>query len=201
MDIPTLFERYEQIVRKADRAFQKMVGDYGSLIKCRIRCADCCHAVFGLFLIEAAYVRSHFDGLSEKERRQALLRADITDQEIEKIGDGCGGAVDLSRERARCPLLNEKEACILYPQRPITCRVYGIPTAIHGRGHVCTRSGFRKGDSYPAFDLDGAYRALNELSRESLVSYGSVDLEKADLLISVSKAIRTPKLEILQGKF
>jgi Fe-S-cluster containining protein len=200
MDTPTLFERYEQMARKADRAFQKMAGDYGSLIMCRIRCVDCCHAVFGLFLIEAAYLKSRFDGLSEKERRDALLRADKTDKDTEKIGEGCG-AVDLSRERARCPLLNEKEACILYPQRPITCRVYGIPTAIHGRGHACGRSGFRKGESYPAFDLDAAYSALYELSKECLVSYGSGDLENAALLVSVSRAIRTPEPEILQGKF
>jgi hypothetical protein len=103
----------------------------------------------------------------------------------------------LSKERVRCPLLNQKEECIIYPHRPITCRVYGIPTAIQGQARVCGKAAFEKGESYPTFDLDACYKELYRLSKELLVQMGQSDMEKASLLISVSKVLKTPLEEII----
>ena len=102
----------------------------------------------------------------------------------------------MGRERVRCPLL-EDEACRLYDHRPITCRVYGIPTVIQGKARVCSRAGFRGGKTYPAFNLDAVQRELYALSRELLVRSGEPDAEKAALLISVSKALQTPIEEMI----
>jgi hypothetical protein len=43
---------------------------------------------------------------------------------------------------------------------PITCRLYGIPTAIGGKGHTCGLSGFTKGKSYPTVNLDAIHQAF-----------------------------------------
>jgi Fe-S-cluster containining protein len=205
MTLTLLFQRYEHIVAKADRAFEKMAKEYPKCIKCKPHCSDCCHAVFGLFLIEAIYLKRHFDKLGRKARRAAILRGKRADKELKKLENRIQGqdinsrtaGYPLERERIRCPLLDDNEECILYPYRPITCRVYGIPTAIQGKAHVCGKAGFKKGEFYPTFNLDNVQRKLYQLSKELLVG----DEEKASILISVSKAIETPLEDIMNGSF
>jgi Fe-S-cluster containining protein len=204
-----VFQRYESLVERADTSFQGMEEDYGDCITCQIHCSDCCHAVFGLFLVEAAFIRRHFEGLGRSERRAALLRANKADRDLKKVevklqryqDDPQMTALTLARERVRCPLLDEKEECILYPHRPITCRVYGIPTAVHKKAHVCGKAAFVPGKTYPIFDLDAAYRELYQLSREILLQGHVQQVEKASLLLSVSKVIKIPFEDILQGHF
>jgi Fe-S-cluster containining protein len=142
-------------------------------------------------------------------RQEVIVRADEADRDLKKIEEKLHAYDDdpqmksyaLSKERLRCPLLDMNEECTLYPFRPITCRVYGIPTAIQGTARVCGRAAFKKGESYPTFDLDGAYRALYQLSKELLAKAGRDNMAQASLLLSVSKAIRTPLKDLMQESF
>jgi len=201
-----LFQTYELLVDKAEAAFQEMQKDHGSCMKCEPQCSDCCHAVSGLFLIEAGYLKEHFDRLADEEKRAALLRCEDAGKSLERLqnmlqeheGDPQMQAYILSRERIPCPLLNEHQECILYLHRPITCRVYGIPTKIQGKARACWKAEFKEGERYPVFDLDGVYRDLYFLSTELLKAGGQDDPEKASLLISVSKAITTPLQDLLR---
>jgi Fe-S-cluster containining protein len=201
-----LFRSYELLVDKAEASFQGMQKDHSSCIKCEPHCSDCCHAIFGLFLIEAGYLKEHFDELTNEEKRAALLRCEEAEKSLERLqkmlqaheGDFQMQAYIMSRERIPCPLLNENQDCILYSYRPITCRVYGIPTKVQGKARVCWKAEFKKDERYPVFDLDGVYRDLYFLSTELLKSAGKDDPEKASLLFSVSKAITT-SLEDLTG--
>lgn len=207
MDFSHLLEKYALLAGRADRAFSRMEKEYGNCIKCEIHCSECCHAVFGLFIIEAVYLNQHFSQLHRKQRREAISRAKKSDKELSKIEERLNSYEDdpqmrllgLSKERVRCPLLDQKDECILYPSRPITCRVYGIPTAIHGKGHVCGKAAFRQGETYPTFDLDYVYRELYHLSKVLLVQAGGEEIERASLLISVSRAISTSVRDIVTG--
>ena len=202
-----LLQRYERLVEGADESFRRMESEYGANIRCERHCADCCHAVFGLFFIEAAYIQQRFDEMPQQVKGACLERGLSAErslrelQETVKVGqsDPEGIADVLARGRIRCPLLDDNHECVIYPHRPITCRVYGIPTRIQGRARVCGKAGFKKGKSYPAFDLDGVYRSLYLLSEELLRSKGHDAPEKATLLISVSKAIRTPLEDLING--
>ncbi len=186
-----------------------MEKGYGSCIKCERHCSDCCHAVFGLFLIEAAYLKQQFDQLGKEEIKAALLRCNKAERDLRRLekmlqaheNDPNMQAYTMARERIRCPLLDENEDCILYPYRPITCRVYGIPTKIQGKARVCGKAGFEKGEYYPLFDLDGIYKDLFILSRELLDGAEKGDPEKASLLISVSKTISLPLDELIHEIF
>jgi Fe-S-cluster containining protein len=204
-----LFRNYELLVDKADAAFQRMEKEYGSCIKCERYCSDCCHAVFGLFLIEAAYLKQKLDQLGKGGIKAALLRCNKAERDLRRLERGLQAHEDdpnmqaytMARERIWCPLLDEHEDCILYPYRPITCRVYGIPTKIQGKARVCGKAGFKSGEHYPVFDLDGVYKDLYILSKELLNSVEQGDPEKACLLISVSKAISTPLEELINESF
>jgi len=209
MKTAPLFRSYELLVDKADAAFRQMEEDSGACIKCERHCSDCCHAVFGLFLIEAAYLKQYFDQLEGREIREALFRCSDTERALKRLeiklqtheDEPQMQAYIMARERIRCPLLDENQDCILYTYRPITCRVYGIPTKIHGKARVCGKAGFKSGESYPVFDLDGIYRELYILSKELLNSSDVGDPNKADFLISSPKAIGTPLEHLINETF
>ncbi len=205
MDYSYLFEPYDELVVKADDAFDRMTGEFPAPMKCKRQCSDCCHAVFGLFLIEAVFLKRDFDKLGEEEKEGAFLRGIEADKELEKLertlkefeNDPQMSSYSLARARVRCPLLNENDDCILYPYRPITCRVYGIPTMIHGVPRVCGKSGFEKEQPYPIFNLDAMHGGLYKLSKELVKGSGVEDGLQASLLFSISKIIRTPVEELI----
>ena len=209
MNFTHLFQRYELLVAKADQAFGKMQKEYGVHIKCKLHCSDCCHAIFGLFLIEAAHLQQHFNQLARKERQAAVLRGEKSEKEYGELekrlktygNDPQMASYSIGRERIRCPLLSDTRECVLYVYRPITCRVYGIPLVIQGKAHACGNAGFKDGESYPSFSLDEVQRELYLLSRELLVRAGRKDLERASLLITVSKAIKTPSKDLINEDF
>ncbi len=60
----------------------------------------------------------------------------------------------MAETRVRCPMLNDAQMCEIYEFRPLTCKLYGIPTAIGGKGYTCGLSGFEKGEKYPTASLD-----------------------------------------------
>jgi len=45
--VPTkkVFELYEEIVSKADRAFESMKKESPDEVRCKLHCTDCCYAV------------------------------------------------------------------------------------------------------------------------------------------------------------
>lgn len=206
MDYEYLFEPYEELVVKADNAFDRMAGEFPESMKCKRHCSDCCHAVFGLFLIEAVFLKRDFDELGEEEKKAALRRAVEADKELDKIertlkefeNDPQMSTYTLARARVRCPLLDDHDECILYPCRPVTCRVYGIPTMIHGVPRFCGKAGFQKGQPYPTFNLDGMHGELYGLSKELVRRTGVEDADQqASFLFSISKVIRTPVEELI----
>jgi Fe-S-cluster containining protein len=209
MDLTPFFERYERLLNGGDQAFDRAGRECGPWMKCVPRCSDCCHAVFGLFLIEALYLQFHFAGLGRKERRAALLRAKKSETALGKLEGALKTAgLDpratsdlLARSRARCSLLDEKNLCVLYPHRPLTCRVYGMPVVVQGKTRICGKAAFKKQHSYPPFDLDAAHRGLYLLSRDVLAAAGSADPEKAALVVSVPKALGTPVEAIISESF
>jgi Fe-S-cluster containining protein len=205
--VASLFKNYEALAASADLAFREMRSQYPSCVTCEPLCSDCCHAVFGLFLIEAAYVRSHFENLTRKERRRIVSRAAKAENEMGRVidaaqrGEGPQGSFSLEKARVRCPLLNVANECVLYQHRPITCRVYGVPTAIQGKAHVCWKAKFNKEKTYAVFNLDEANRKLYHLSMEFLKGAGGNDPLKAGFLVSVSKVVTTRTEDLIRQNF
>ncbi|MGB9441174.1 MAG: YkgJ family cysteine cluster protein, partial [Desulfobacterales bacterium] len=156
VDLKPYFNKYEALVAQADGAFERVKNAYSDCVKCEEKCADCCFALFDLTLIEALYIHHKFNEQYQGSDKVELLeKSNRADRQIYKIkrkayaelqaGKNEGEILAaMALERIRCPLLNEKELCALYEYRPITCRFYGIPTAIGGAGHTCGKSGFKQ---------------------------------------------------------
>ena len=201
IDLKPYFNKYEALVAQADGAFERVKNAYTDCVKCEEKCADCCFALFDLTLIEALYIHHKFNEKYQgSEKIELLEKSNRADRQIYKIkrkayselqaGKNEGEILAaMALERIRCPLLNEKELCALYEYRPITCRFYGVPTAIGGAGHTCGKSGFKKGEKYPTVNLDAVHSQLQQISAELLRDIQSKNIKLADLLVPLSSAV------------
>ena len=203
IDFTPFFKKYKKVVNAADQAFERIKSEYPDCVKCHTRCSDCSHALFDLTLIEALYINYHFNNrFSGNSKNDLLAKANRADRKIYKIKREAHKAAlagkreeeilaVLSQERVRCPLLNQEDRCDLYEHRPITCRLYGAPTAIGGKGHTCGLSGFKSGQSYPTVNIDNIHQQLYQISLDLIRSVGSKHIKMADLLVPVSMALLT----------
>lgn len=191
-----LFRKYEMLLSEIGSVFRRVQETHSDCVRCRPGCTDCCYAVFELFPIEAAYLSYHFhQRLKRKERREVLRRAEKALLEITGVKEGIkdkeSEVLQMAEARIRCPLLSDQGHCLLYEYRPITCRLYGIPTAIRGAGHTCGKSGFDKGTVYPTVNLDLIHEKLFTLSVELRGAHDYRQVyEEARKLVPVSLALK-----------
>ena len=210
-DLTPYFKKYEALVEKADEAFERVKAAYAECVKCEEKCADCCFALFDLTLIEALYINHKFnEKYKGTEKVELLEKANRADRRIHKIkrdafkqlksGKNEGEILaELALQRVRCPLLSDKELCDLYDNRPLTCRFYGIPTAIGGAGHTCGQSDFKEGEQYPTVNLDLVHGQLQQISAELLRDIESRNVRLADILVPLSMALITDYDDVYLG--
>lgn len=205
IDYTSFFKEYESLLKTADAVFDRMKGEYPQCVACKVGCADCCKALFDLTFIEALYINHHFKRSFEnrlEEKAILIEKANRSDREVYKIKKKAYKALeegrpepeilaDLAKERVPCPLLNAEEQCDLYEFRPITCRFYGIPTAIGGQGHTCGISNFVKGEQYPTVNLDVIHKRLYEISADIVRALQTKHVKMAEMLVPLSMAILT----------
>jgi Fe-S-cluster containining protein len=203
-ELDAVFTKYEALVKQVDDVFEKVRREYPDCVKCQLECADCCHAVFDLSLVEALYLNRRFiTTVADARKSEILAEANKIDRDVYRLKRKAFKAVDsgekteaqvlleMAAERIRCPLLNPENRCELYAHRPITCRLYGIPTSIDGRGHTCGLSGFKEGDAYPTANLDAVNDKLHALSQEVVGLLESKHVKMGDLLMPLSMALLT----------
>jgi len=203
MDLNKHFVKYEALVGMVDQVFDRVKKEFPKEVFCREKCSDCCYAIFDLTLIEALYLNHKFsENFSGKEKAELIAIADKTDRALakmkrdayKKVKDGADQLEivgRMSQERVRCPLLGENNLCLMYDKRPITCRVYGIPTSTAGASHICGRTNFVQGKAYPTLNMDKIYTQLQLLSAELVKDIKSTNIRMHELLIPVSMAMVT----------
>lgn len=202
-DFSKFFKRYEKLRAQADQVFEKIKNQYPDCVKCKLECSDCCYALFDLTLIEALYLNFNFNKILPEDRKAQLIevsnRADRAIYKLKKKAYKAftlGTSEDeiltkLAEERVACPLLDTKNCCELYEYRPITCRLYGIPLSIAGKGHTCGLSEFIPGEKYSTVNLDAFHNKLIELSKELVIELQSKHVKMGELLVPVSMALLT----------
>lgn len=204
LDLSPYFARYEALTREADALFMRVRSQYPDLVVCKEQCSSCCHALFDLSLVEALYLNAKFlERFPMGADRAAILgEADAVDRKTVRIKrkiylDSKEGrdSNEILEEAAsltmRCPLLGKDDRCLLYDVRPITCRLYGVPTAIGGKSHTCGKTGFQQGQAYPTIALDKMQFRLSDLSDELAKGIGTAYDELALMYVPVSSALLT----------
>jgi Fe-S-cluster containining protein len=203
LDLKKHFTQYEALVQVVDGIFDRVKQEFPKEVFCREKCSDCCYAIFDIPLIEALYLKSKFlETFSGKEKNDLLEIADKTDRALVKLKRDAYKKVQkgadqleivgrMSQERVRCPLLGSDNLCLLYEFRPITCRIYGIPTSTAGKSHICGRTNFIQGNAYPTLNMDKIYTQLQLISAQLIKDIHSRNIKMHEMLIPVSMALIT----------
>jgi hypothetical protein len=144
VDLSPFFLDHEALLEQIDRAFQEAASEGAARLSCGRDTEECCYHLVDLHLIEAAYLSNRLNrSLKSHERQAAIERAAGVAKKIRDIEkqmktgrDRSGGFSGKVRERylqerIKCPL-NVDARCIVYPSRPVTCRLYGLPDAFLG---------------------------------------------------------------------
>ncbi|WP_319584290.1 YkgJ family cysteine cluster protein [uncultured Pseudodesulfovibrio sp.] len=203
LDFTEYFKKYEAIVAEVDAVFNKFETEMPDLVKCGKGCSDCCYALFDVTLVEGMYINAKFnEKFSGLERSAILDRADKADREIHKLKRKVFKAsqegrpvndilLEVAKARVRCPMLGDDDLCSIYENRPITCRLYGVPTSIGGEAHTCNKAGFKGGEKYPTVNMDIILDRLLAIGKELQTGIGSRFRELGEMLLPVSMAIVT----------
>ena len=201
-ELEEIFLEYEVLTAQVDKLFHDVQSKYSKEVACTKTCSDCCYALFDLSLVEAMAInRAFHDRFGFGAERSAVLeRAGEADRPLtrlkhyyyKEVKQGISDEKVMeqaARERVRCPLLGDDNLCLLYEHRPLTCRIYGVPTAIHGKGHVCGKCHFEKGGKYPTLQLDRIQDKLASLSHKIAKVLGSKYTELHHVYVPVSMAL------------
>lgn len=211
LDLEKHFVKYEALVHMVDQVFDRVKSEYPKEVFCREKCSDCCYAIFDLTLIEALYLNHKFkENFSGPAKADLIAVADKTDRALAKMKRDAYKKVKegadqleivglMSQERVRCPMLGENNLCVMYENRPITCRVYGIPTSTAGASHICGRTNFVQGKPYPTLNMDKIYTQLQLLSAELVKDINSEKIRMHEMLVPVSMAMITDFTEDYLG--
>ncbi|MBQ7608590.1 MAG: YkgJ family cysteine cluster protein [Desulfovibrionaceae bacterium] len=210
-DVTPILTRYETLRAQADSVFDRVQKSFPQCVTCTKGCSDCCYALFDLSLVEALALNRAFAKAFDygEQRSKILTRAAETDRKLTKLKrtlfrmekEGASPEEVMAKaalERMACPLLEDGE-CLLYNDRPITCRLYGIPTVIGDRGHVCGFSKFDVGTQYPTVHLDTIQSRLEALSGEIAQAVQSRFTELDQVYVPVSMALLTTYDETYLG--
>lgn len=202
-DFSEFFEKYQAIIAEADKVFHTVRERHAENVRCEKGCSDCCHALFDLTLVEAMYLNQGFNANFSGPARDAVLqRADAADRAVHKLKKAAVKAVEagenasmilkeMAKARVRCPLLSDDGLCEMYDMRPVTCRIYGVPTAIGPEAHTCSKSAFEPGKQYPTVYLDRIQDRLYALSHEMAASIPTRYKGLGELLVPASLALLT----------
>lgn len=135
-----LLERYGKLLQEVDRWFDGCIQRHGDLIACNRGCSACCRGLFDITILDALYLRSGIDALPEAVqqslRRKAADRlaalaainpSFVSPWILNRIPEDEWEALMPEEDETPCLLLGEDGSCLVYGQRPMTCRLNGIP--------------------------------------------------------------------------
>ncbi len=213
IDLTPFFAAYEGIVAEAETVFDHIAKTYNKEVHCKKACADCCHALFDLSLIEALYINQAFieDFPFGEDRSKILTKAAKVDRELTRlkksyyknIKEANPTKEDQAKEivnkiflqaanaKVPCPLLDSDNLCQMYKKRPITCRIYGVPTEIEGKAHVCGKANFTQGKAYPTVKIEKLQAKLESLSHDLQKALGSRFASLYKVYVPLSMALLT----------
>jgi Fe-S-cluster containining protein len=133
-------ETYRKTGQEVDRWFQAQQARRSSQMQCGKACTICCHGLFSIGIPDALELTLGIAMLEPEVRSQATERALGVAERIHDIEPSVGdvtlfpSSADSRLDRivegldqVPCPLLDARGECVVYPHRPMACRVEGLP--------------------------------------------------------------------------
>ncbi|MCS7026508.1 MAG: YkgJ family cysteine cluster protein [Bryobacteraceae bacterium] len=178
-----------------EEEFERNRRLHGERIHCRAGCSDCCHQLFQITEIEAAWISQGVKSLPEEKRSQLQARASSYLQERAKLVAVNGepeawGALPPPGTRLACPALEEGK-CAIYEYRPLICRKFGIPLYNPdkpGRVFACELN-FRPGEAIEDGQLVQIQTAIHQQWKQVQADYNEAGLRRDERPITVARAL------------
>ena len=131
---------YRELLQTLDRWVDDARRDHPGVIPCRAGCAACCHGPFDVTVADAELMRQAVERLGPDEReavrdraRALLVRMRALEPtwpppyEVAALGDTRFDALADALAVEPCPLLDPAGRCRIYEDRPMVCRLIGLP--------------------------------------------------------------------------
>ena len=125
-------ETYTRILNRADDFFRSVAAAQPQNLQCGRGCSLCCYGLFEIGSGDVPLIAEGLANLHPMRRKMVIRRA----QEIVASSNhpdlrNCSPAEkDSFFERTAstpCPNLNESGECLMYENRPLVCRTFGLP--------------------------------------------------------------------------
>ena len=179
-----ILDRYESLLGEVDGWFEACLSRHAGLIACHRGCSACCRGLFDITLLDALCLKRGFDRLPLRVQESVQMKAvarivELTNRwpeftrpwTLNHIPEQTWDEMMPEDDEIPCPLLSADGTCLVYAQRPMTCRLNGIPL-IDTNGEVlfdewCTLN-FQGCDP---MELEGIRHSFNELFTQELLLF------------------------------
>jgi len=180
----SILDRYERLLAEVDGWFKDCMSRHPGLIVCHHGCSACCRGLFDITILDALCLKRGFDRLSADMQEAVQMKAVARLVELSErwpefqrpwtlnhIPEETWDEMMPEDDETPCPLLSNYGACLVYDQRPMTCRLNGIPL-IESTGEVlfdewCTLN-FTGVDP---MELEDLRYSFNDLFRQELLLF------------------------------
>jgi Fe-S-cluster containining protein len=136
----TILTEYLQLLEELDRWFAGCVAKLGvPLIQCRAGCSACCRGLFDITQLDARLLHEGVSRLPQQVQAEVRSRAERQLRELQQRWPGFAPPYHLNQfpdaewtempedDMTPCALLGADGRCLVYEQRPMTCRLHGLP--------------------------------------------------------------------------
>jgi Fe-S-cluster containining protein len=177
---------YRTLLERLDRWLDDGRRAHPGVVPCHAGCTACCHGPFDVTVADVELIREAVERMTEPERAEVLARAggllermralapdwappyaiaELGDERFDRLADA------LAAEP--CPLLGDDGRCRIYRDRPMVCRLIGLPMLTQADRIIENACPIQ--ERFPAyaglppfpFDLDGFEEVELECLREA----------------------------------
>ncbi len=135
---------YRKILARADAHFSSVMREQPRNLQCGRGCSLCCYGLFEIGSGDVAMVAEGLASLHPQRRKKVIRRAleivgltnhpnlrECSPEEKERFFE--------ESDSLACPNLDDSGACLIYENRPLVCRTFGLPLRDGARylGDIC----------------------------------------------------------------
>lgn len=182
-DLAATVAEYRDLLARVDGWFSHCQRAAAAHIACHQGCSACCRGLFDITLLDSAILQQGFARLAPALQSQVLDKAQQRVQQLQQCWPDFDAPYILNtlphqqwqqmpeNDLTPCPLLGNDGLCLIYANRPTTCRLHGIPQINHD-GEVfseeyCTLN-FTQIDPLQLIELRSDFRAIFQREAELL---------------------------------
>jgi Fe-S-cluster containining protein len=134
-----IIDQYQSLLQDLDHWFADCINLAPEQIACTQGCSACCRGLFEISLLDACLLQRGFFQLDASVQKRVLGKARRRVNELQSNWPEFRHPYILNRlphdhwqempeeDQTPCPLLSDDGRCLVYAQRPMTCRLHGLP--------------------------------------------------------------------------